>query len=129
EMKEPFWLSRPHVEAIHDAQLAEHGGLEGLGSPDGLESALARPQNLFLYDKCDLADLAAAYAHGIIKNHPFNDGNKRTAFTVAAVFLDLNGIELTITEAEATLSVLQLADGSMTQRAFAELLRTSAQKA
>ena len=127
-MREPNWLSRLHVEAIHDEQLAEHGGLAGLGSPDGLESALARPLNLYLYEKCDLADLAAAYAHGIIKNHPFNDGNKRTAFAVAVVFLDLNGLELTMSEPEATLAVLQLADGSMTQRDFAESLRAFSRK-
>ena len=127
-MKEPFWLSRLHVEAIHDEQLAEHGGLAGLGSPDALESAVARPQNLFLHEKCDLVDLAAAYAHGIIKNHPFNDGNKRAAFATAVVFLDLNGLELTMSEPQATLAVLQLADGSLTQTDFAKLLREHTKK-
>ena len=81
-MREAFWLSRLHgLEAIHDEQLARNmGDLRAQARPDALESAVARPKNLFLYERCDLADLAAAHAHGIIKNHPFNDGNKRAAF-------------------------------------------------
>jgi death on curing protein len=93
-----------------------------------LESALARPVNLFLHEKTDLADLAAAYAHGIVKNHPFNDGNKRTASAVAAMFLDINGIEITMTEQEVTVMVLSLTDRSITQKQFAELLRQHSRK-
>jgi death-on-curing protein len=127
-MTEPLWLSRTQVEAIHEDLLHEHGGLAGLRAPEGLESALARPINIFLHEKCDLADLAAAYAHGIVKNHPFNDGNKRTAFAVAAVFLDLNGLEITMSEQDATLMVLKLTDSSITQRKFAEYLRENSRK-
>jgi death-on-curing protein len=127
-MIEPVWLSRAQIEAIHDDQLQQHGGLAGIRAPEGLESALARPLNLFLHEKTDLAALAAAYAHGIIKNHPFLDGNKRAAFAAAAVFLDINGLEITLTEPEATVMVLGLADGSITQKQFAELLRQHSRK-
>jgi len=122
-MTEPVWLTRIQIEAIHDDQLRQHDGLDGLRDPHGLESALARPTNIYLHEKCDLADLAAAYAHGIVKNHPFNDGNKRAAFAAAAVFLDLNGLEITMTEQEAVMMVLRLTDSSLTQKQFAELLR------
>ena len=127
-MIEPVWLSRAQVEAIHDDQLQQHGGLAGIRAPEGLESALARPLNLFLHEKTDLAALAATYAHGIIKNHPFLDGNKRAAFAAAAVFLDINGLEITLTEPEATVMILGLADGSITQKQFAELLRQHSRK-
>ena len=127
-MIEPVWLSRAQIEAIHDDQLQQHGGLAGIRAPEGLESALARPLNLFLHEKTDLAALAATYAHGIIKNHPFLDGNKRAAFAAAAVFLDINGLEITLTEPEATVMVLGLADGSITQKQFAELLRQHSRK-
>ena len=127
-MIEPVWLSRAQIEAIHDDQLQQHGGLAGIRAPEGLESALARPLNLFLHEKTDLAALAAAYAHGIIKNHPFLDGNKRAAFAAAAVFLDINGLEITLTEPEATVMILGLADGSITQKQFAELLRQHSRK-
>ena len=127
-MIEPVWLSRAQIEAIHDDQLQQHGGLAGIRAPEGLQSALARPLNLFLHEKTDLAALAATYAHGIIKNHPFLDGNKRAAFAAAAVFLDINGLEITLTEPEATVMVLGLADGSITQKQFAELLRQHSRK-
>ena len=127
-MIEPVWLSRAQIEAIHDDQLQQHGGLAGIRAPEGLESALARPLNLFLHEKTDLAALAATYAHGIIKNHPFLDGNKRAAFAAAAVFLDINGLEITLTEPEATVMILGLADGSITQKQFAELLRQHSRK-
>ena len=127
-MIEPVWLSRAQIEAIHDDQLQQHGGLAGIRAPEGLQSALARPLNLFLHEKTDLAALAATYAHGIIKNHPFLDGNKRAAFAAAAVFLDINGLEITLTEPEATVMILGLADGSITQKQFAELLRQHSRK-
>lgn len=127
-MTEPFWLSRAQIEAIHDDQLQEHGGLAGLRAPEGLESALARPINLFLHEKTDLPALAATYAHGIIKNHPFLDGNNGAAFAAAAVFLDMNGVEITMTEQEATVMVLGLAEGSITQKQFAELFRQHSRK-
>lgn len=127
-MKEPVWLSRAQIEAFHEDQLRQHGGLEGIRDENGLESAIARPLNVFLHEKCDLSDLAACYAHGIIKNHPFNDGNKRAAFASAAVFLDLNGVELTVSEQEAVVMVIGLADGSITQKQFSSLLRQHANK-
>jgi death-on-curing protein len=128
-MTEPFWLSRLPVEAIHDDQLHEHGGLAGLRDPGSLEAALARPLNIYLHAKPDLADLAAAYARGIVKNHPFNDGNKRTAFAVAAVFLDMNQVEITLGEQDAVLRVLELTDSSITEKQFAEFLRKNSRKA
>lgn len=127
-MTEPFWLSRLQVEAIHDDQLHEHGGLAGSRDPGSLEAALARPLNIYLHAKPDLADLAAAYAHGIAKNHPFIDGNKRTAFAVAAVFLDINRVEITMSEQEAVLRVLELTDSSITEKQFAEFLRKNSRK-
>jgi death-on-curing protein len=127
-MTRPLWLLRVQVEAIHDHQLHEHGGLAGLQDPGALESALARPLNIFLHSKCDLADLAAAYAHGIVKNHPFVDGNKRIAFAVAAVFLDINRAEITMTEPEAALRMLELTDSSITEKQFADFLRTNSSK-
>ncbi|MGD0614598.1 MAG: type II toxin-antitoxin system death-on-curing family toxin [Verrucomicrobiota bacterium] len=127
-MTEPVWLSRAQIEAIHDDQLQQHGGLAGIRAPEGLESARARPLNLFLHEKTDLAALVVTYAHGIIKNHPFLDGNKRTAFAAAAVFLDMNGVEITMTEQEATVMVLSLADGSITRKQFTELLRQHSRK-
>jgi death-on-curing protein len=127
-MTRPLWLSRIQVEAIHDDQLHEHGGLAGLRDPGALEAALARPLNTFLHSKCDLADLAALYAHGIVKNHPFNDGNKRTAFAVAAVFLDINRVEISLSEPEAALRMLELTDSSITEKQFAEFLRKNSKR-
>lgn len=127
-MTGPFWLARAHVEAIHEDQLREHGGLDGLRDEGRLEAALARPVNIYLHSPCDWADLAAAYAHGIVKNHPFNDGNKRTAFAVAAVFLDLNGMGMTMSEPEATVRMLELTDSTMTEKEFAAFLRTHSQR-
>lgn len=122
-MKEPVWLTRGEVMAFHEEQLREHGGLAGIRDENALEGALARPANLFLYEKADLPALAAAYAHGIAKNHPFNDGNKRAAFISAHVFLGLNGLELSLTEPKAVEVMLALAAGDMSQREFGDCLR------
>jgi death-on-curing protein len=97
--------------------------LAGVRDAAALEGALGRARNLQAYGKADLAALAAAYAHGVVKNHPFNDGNKRTAFLCAYVFLGLNGIEITMTEEQAVEVILALADGSMSQEDFASFLR------
>src|SRR5579859_7816108 len=97
-MKEPIWLDRTDCLAIHEMVLAQHGGLAGVRDPGMLESALSKPQNLFAYSKPTLAQMAASYAAGIVLNHPFLDGNKRTGFMVAATFLELNGLEFTATE-------------------------------
>jgi death on curing protein len=121
---EPEWLSKALILAIHDEQLAEHGG--GTGVRDGglLDSARARPRNRLAYDAtADLATLAAAYAFRIARNHPFIDGNKRTAFVAAEVFLDLNGMTLTASDEDCVLTMLRLAAGEIEEDAFAAWLR------
>jgi death-on-curing protein len=125
-MKGPEWLSKALVLAIHDEQLAEHGG--GTGVRDGglLESAPARPQNRLAYDaKADLATLAAAYAFGLARNHPFVDGNKRTAFVAAELFLDLNGMTLAASDQDCVLTMFRLAAGEIEESAYAEWLRAN----
>ncbi len=123
-MKEPEWLSKALVLAIHDEQLAEHGGGTGVRDDGLLESALARPQNRLAYDaKADLATLAAAYAFGLARNHPFIDGNKRTAFVAAELFLDLNGMALAAKDEDCVLTMLRLAAGEIEEDAFATWLR------
>jgi death-on-curing protein len=126
-VKEPIWLTREEVLAFHEEQLREHGGLAGIRDENALEGALARPRNLFLYEEPDLHTLAATYAHGIAKNHPFNDGNKRAAFISTYVFLGLNGVELTLTEATAVEVMLELAAGKLSQNAFADCLRKNSE--
>ena len=116
-------MSRTEVLAFHEEQLREHGGLSGVRDENALEGALARPQNLFHYEKPDLPALAAVYAHGIAKNHPFSDGNKRTAFVCAAVFLGLNGIRLTLSEPGAVEMMLALAAGRTHQEGVARVIR------
>jgi death-on-curing protein len=122
-VKEPVWLSRTEVLAFHEEQLREHGGLAGVRDENALEGALARPSNLFHYEKPDISALAAVYAHGIAKNDPFSDGNKRTAFVCTAVFLGLNGIELTFSEPKAIEAMLALASGTISQAELAKLIR------
>src|ERR1051326_3649480 len=94
-MGQPVWIEHELVFAIHDRQLAEHGGAEGLRDETLLESALARPLNHLLHTGADIIDLAATYTVGIVKNHPFVDGNKRTGFVVGVLFLELNGYRFT----------------------------------
>lgn len=117
------WVAYETVLVFHDLQIAEHGGAEGLRDEGGLRSALARPENLAAYGEPDLFDLAAAYARGIVQNHPLVDGNKRTAFVVAGAFLDLNGMELTASEAEAAVIFLRLAAGEFGEAELAAWLR------
>jgi death-on-curing protein len=124
-VKEPLWVLRPVIEAIHDAQLAEHGGAGGLRDAGLLESALARPRNLHVYGETDPCRLAAAYASGLVRNHPFLDGNKRTAFLAAYVFLALNGLDLAADEAGAAAAMFTLASGDMKEDAFADWLRSN----
>jgi death-on-curing protein len=118
------WLSEAVVMAVHGEQLAEHGGGQGVRDAGLLSSALARPKNHDLYREPSVFDLAGAYAFGIIRSHPFVDGNKRTGFLAAYVFLDLNGWELTATEAEAVSAVLALARGDMDEAGFAAWLQS-----
>jgi death on curing protein len=117
------WVRYETVLIFHDLQISEHGGAAGLRDEGGLRSALARPENLAAYGDPDLFDLAAAYARGIAQNHPFVDGNKRTAFVVAVSFLELNGQELSVSEAEAALVFLRLAAGQLPEAELAEWLR------
>lgn len=120
---EPIWLLRAAVIAIHERLIAEYGGSGGLRDEGLLESALARPLHLFTYGKPSIVELAAAYAVGIAKNHAFIDGNKRTAFLAAAVFLSRNGYRLTASEPDATVAMLGVADGSLTEAQFAQWLK------
>lgn len=119
---EPVWLSRALISAIHDEQIAEHGGSPGLRDEGLLESALARPRNLAAYGEPDLAALAAAYAFGLVRNHPFVDGNKRTAFVAAELFLDLNGQDLVASDEDCVTAMLSLAAGETSEAEFAAWL-------
>jgi death-on-curing protein len=111
------------LELLHDESLAEHGGAAGIRDENLLESALARAQNLANYGEPDFAQLAAAYGYGLAKNHPFVDGNKRAAFLGTGLFLALNGYRLTATQRDATLTILALAAGEITEEAFAQWVR------
>jgi death on curing protein len=121
-VKEPIWLNREDCLAIHELMLAQHGGLAGVRDEGLLESALSKPQHLFAYASPTLAEMAASYAAGIILNHPFLDGNKRTGFMLAATFLELNGLEFTATEESVIAMTLALASGKLKQAAYAEWL-------
>ena len=117
------WVDADVVLAIHEEQLAEHGGAEGVRDMGLMESALARPQNLMAYRSPDLADLAAAYAAGIARNHPFVDGNKRSAWVVAETFVELNGVEIAADDAGAYERMLSLAEGRIDESVFATWMR------
>jgi len=123
-----IWVARSVVLALHDEQLAEHGGGSGLRDEGLLDSALARPLNLEAYGDPDAADLAAAYAFGVAKNHPFVDGNKRTAAVAMELFLDQNGYELTATDEALVLTILALADGSSSETDLADWVRGNMRK-
>lgn len=118
-MSEPRWLARSLVIAIHDEQLAIHGGSSGLRDAALLESALGRPQN----ENAELPDLAAAYGYGIARNHPFVDGNKRTALLAIYTFLGLNGIEFIVPEADAAAMILALAAGEVSEASLTRWIR------
>ena len=118
------WLLEGVVLAIHDEQIAEHGGSSGIRDAGLLSSALARPQHQAHYsDEPSVFDLAAAYACGIIRNHPFVDGNKRTGFLAAYVFLNINGWQLNSSEVEAVNAVLALAGGEIDETGFSSWLK------
>ncbi len=119
---EPTWLLREFVIAVHERLIAEHGGSPGLRDEGLLESALARPMHLFNYGNPSLVEMAASYAVGIAKNHAFVDGNKRTAFVAAAVFLERNGLRLNASEAEATVAMLGVAEGGLSEKQLARWL-------
>ena len=118
------WLAADVLLAVHEEQLAEHGGAAGVRDLGLFESALARPQNLAAYgDPPDGAALAAAYGVGLAKNHPFTDGNKRTAFVAVELFLSLNGFDLVADDAACVLTMLAVAAGTLDEAAFAAWLR------
>lgn len=120
------WLDPAVVLAVHEEQLAEHGGAAGVRDAGLLESALARPANLAAYGEPDAAALAASYGYGLARNHPFMDGNKRTAFVAAELFLLLNGWALQAADADCVLTMLALASGELAEPAFADWLRRHA---
>lgn len=123
--REPSWVPRTAVEAAHADQIRAHGGQPGLRDEGLLDSALARPRNRWRYESdSDLASLAAAYAHGLVKNHPFIDGNKRIGFITANIFLILNGHEIEAPEPQVVDITLRLADGSLHETEFAAWLRS-----
>ena len=117
------WLSHQLILAIHDEQLAEHGGSTGIRDPGLLESALARPLNRAGYGEPDIAELAAVYALGIARNHPFIDGNKRTAFVALELFLQINGCALGAGDAEAVVAMLAMAAGELSDDEFIAWVR------
>jgi death on curing protein len=119
------WLRDDVLYAVHDAQLAEHGGLTGVRDAGLFASALARPQNAAAYGAPDHAELAAAYGYGIARNHPVIDGNKRTAFVAVELFLALNGFELLADDTACVLTMLAVAAGELEEAAFPEWIRTN----
>lgn len=123
------WIGELVTHAIHDRQIAEHGGLAGLRDAGALASALARPQNLVQYASPDAANLATAYAFGLAKSRAFADGNKRTAWVVARLFLADNGYRLTFDPLEAVKMMEGLAAGTVDEQAFARWLRAGAVRA
>jgi len=117
------WVANATIHSAHDRLLALHGGLPGVRDQGAIDSALARPQNLAVYGEPDAADLAAAYAFGLVKNHGFVDGNKRTGWLAAELFLILNGYRFVSDDAPLVLSVERLAAGRITQEQFAAWIR------
>ena len=122
--QEPRWISRLVVDAIHTDMLLTHGGMPGLRDENALESALARPRQRLSYDpEADLAALAAAYGYGLARNHPYNDGNKRVAFMVMAVFLGLNDGELLASETDVVTTIVALASGELNEDTLENWIR------
>jgi death on curing protein len=117
------WIDPAVILAVHEEQLAEHGGAAGVRDAGLMDSALARPVNLAAYGDPDVAELAAAYGFGLARNHPFVDGNKRTAFVAVELFLALNGWALGATDADCVLTMLALAAGDIDETTFAAWLR------
>jgi death-on-curing protein len=121
---EPLWLSRVVVDAIHTEQIREHGGLSAVRDETALESALARPRQKWNYgEKLDVPLLAAAYGFGLVRNHPYRDGNKRIGFLAIVTFLGINGVDLDATDAEVVAEMMALADGGVSEPELAEWIR------
>ena len=125
----PNWLNRTIIDAIHDDQIREHGGLPGTRDENVLESALARPQQKWRYSRRpDVPMLAAAYAFGLVQNHPYRDGNKRVGFLALVTFLGVNDYEFSATEAEVVSEILALAAGTVSEEALAKWVRQHSSK-
>jgi death-on-curing protein len=122
-MDEPFWLTRDIIVAIHDEQLAIHGGTSGLRDEGMLASALDRPRNKWIYERAELPELAAAYAFGMARNHPFVDGNKRMSLLALYTFLGVNGIDFVVPEADAAAIILALAAGEVSEESLTRWIR------
>lgn len=121
----PRWVDPRAILLLHAEALAEHGGLSGMRDAAAFESALARPRHIYRYEKkVDIPRLAAAYAYGIIQNHPFNDGNKRAGFIAAVLFLELNGFRFTGNDSETIDEIFRLAAGELTEGQFVDWLRS-----
>ncbi len=127
-MTEPLWLNREDCLGIHEMMLSQHGGLSGVRDEGLLLSAIAKPQNHFAYGSESLVVMAASYAAGIVLNHAFLDGNKRTGFMAAATFLDMNGLELTASEESTVQQTVSLASGQLTEEAYADWLKASCKR-
>ncbi len=123
-----LWLSQTVIVAVHDTQLATHGGGAGVRDQNLLQSALARPENLAAYGDPDASDLAAAYGFGISRNHAFIDGNKRTGFVAAEMFLILNGYQLSADDTSSALTMLAVSAGDISETEFAAWIRQHAVK-
>lgn len=124
----PIWVSEQATLSIHNDQLAQHGGRAGVRNENLLSASLARPRHLLTYSTPNLFDLAAAYGYGLAKNHPFVDGNKRTAFAVIATFLEINGYSLNAPEPEVVLMMERLSTDQETQQSLAQWLAENSVK-
>jgi death on curing protein len=128
-LPEPRWLTRVVVDAIHNDQVREHGGLSRIRDETALESALARPQQKWAYaESIDIATLAAAYAFGLVRSHPYRDGNKRIGFLALVTFLGLNGHEFDAADAEVVAEMVAFADGRISEHELAEWIRQQSVK-
>lgn len=125
---EPLWILERVVLAAHDQLLAAHGGAEGLRDTGLLESALARPRQHYAYGSLDVIELSALYTAGLVRNHPFVDGNKRTGFAIGIVFLELNGYAFQAAEEDATQAVLAVAAGELDEAGYADWLRSNVKR-
>ncbi len=127
--REPLWIETRDILAIHDRLLALHGGASGLRDRGLLESALARPRQYYAYaDSSDTIEMAALYTAGVVRNHPFVDGNKRTGFVIGVLFLELNGFEFQASEEDATQAVTSLAAGSLDEAGYSSWLRANTRR-
>jgi len=127
--KEPLWIEERDVLAIHDRLLALYGGATGLRDRGLLQSALARPRQHHAYaDALDVVEMAALYTAGIVRNHPFVDGNKRTGFVIGVLFLELHGFDFTASEADATQGVMALAAGTLDEAGYTAWLRENVKR-